>query len=66
MRTNVVLNEPLMAEAMRIAGTRTKRETIETVLRDYVSRHRQAEWLDLAGSELIDPDYDVRAVRASD
>ena len=64
MRTNIVLNEALIGEAMRVTGIRTKRETVELALRELVARRRQREILDLVGEGLIAPDYDVRAVRA--
>ena len=64
MRTNIVLDDELIAEAMRLAGIKTRREMVDRALREYVSRHRQREILGLAGQGLIDPSYDVRAVRA--
>jgi Arc/MetJ family transcription regulator len=64
MRTNIVLNDELIQEAMRLARASTKRETVDLALREFVARHRQREVLGLAGQGLIDPDYDVRAVRA--
>jgi Arc/MetJ family transcription regulator len=33
MRTNIVVDDALMSRAMKLAGTRTKRETVETGLR---------------------------------
>lgn len=63
MRTNIVLNDELVQEAMRLSGAGTKRETVDRALREFVARHRQREILDLAGEGLIDPDYDVRAMR---
>jgi len=63
MRTNIVLDDELIAEAMRLAGIKTRRGMVDRALREYVSRHRQREILDLAGQGLIDAAYDVRAVR---
>lgn len=64
MRTNIVLDESLIREAMALAHARTKREAVEIALRELVSRRRQVQFLDLAGKDLIDPSYDIRAVRA--
>lgn len=36
MRTNVVLNEALLEEAVRLSGCRSKREVIEAALRTFV------------------------------
>ena len=64
MRTNIVLNETLVTEAMRLAGIKTRREMVERALEEYVARHQQRELLKLAGKDLIDPGYDVRRTRA--
>jgi len=65
MRTNIVLDEKLVSEAMRITQVRTKREVVDRALRELVAHHRQRELRELAGQDLIDPDYDVRKVRES-
>ncbi|MBI3155702.1 MAG: type II toxin-antitoxin system VapB family antitoxin [Burkholderiales bacterium] len=63
MRTNIVLDDALVADAMRLGGLATKREAVEVALREYVARKRSRRVLKLATAGLIDPDYDVRAVR---
>ncbi len=63
MRTNIVLDDELVAEAMKCSGARTKREVVEIALRELVQRHAQRRILDLVGEDLIDPDYDVTRVR---
>ncbi len=63
MRIRIVLDDRLLREAMRLAGTTTKRETVDLALRDFVARRRQRELLALARRDLVAPDYDVRAVR---
>jgi len=64
MRTNIVLDDRLMAEAMKLTKARSKRETVDLALRELISRRRRKNVLDLVGQDLIAPDYDVRAVRA--
>ncbi len=63
MRTNIELDDRLIAEAMRLTGAGSKRETVDLALRELVARLRQREILGLAGAGLIAQDYDVRAVR---
>ncbi|MGL4487816.1 MAG: type II toxin-antitoxin system VapB family antitoxin [Rhizobiaceae bacterium] len=41
MRTNIDIDEDLMAEAMRAMGTRTKRETVEKALLAQLAIKRQ-------------------------
>lgn len=63
MRTNIVLDDCLVRQAMRLAKVRTKRAAVDAALRAFVGRARQRDILSLLDQELIAPDYDVRAVR---
>lgn len=49
-RTNLVLDEVLLAEAVRVSGERTYSATVERALSDFVRRARAGKILDLAGS----------------
>ena len=42
MRTNIVIDDALMARAMKLAGTRTKRETVESALKLLIQLGQQA------------------------
>ncbi len=64
MRTNIVLDDRLVAEAMRLTKARSMREVVDLALRELVNRRRRKNVLALVGQDLIAPDYDVRAVRA--
>ena len=64
MRTNIVLNEKLVKSAMKATGAKTKREVVEIALHNLVKQGKRKNVLDLVGQNLIDPDYDIRAVRA--
>ncbi|UXT23795.1 type II toxin-antitoxin system VapB family antitoxin [Agrobacterium tumefaciens] len=46
MRTNIELDDALLAEAMEITGLSTKKATVEKALRDLVRIHRQMRALD--------------------
>lgn len=51
MRTNIEIDDKLMADAMIELGAKTKREAVETALRDAVRIKRQLRALDeLRGS----------------
>ena len=63
MRTNIVLDDELVAEAMKLTGAKTKREVVNRALRELVKRYRQRKILDLVGEDLLDPDYDVGEMR---
>lgn len=49
MRTNVVLDEELVAQAMKASGAKTKREAIELGLKALLQMHRQADFKRLKG-----------------
>jgi Arc/MetJ family transcription regulator len=49
-RTNLVLNEALLAEAQRLGGERTYSRTVERALEEFVRRARAGRILDLQGS----------------
>ena len=50
VRTNIEIDDDLLAEAQRIAGTRTKRATVEFALREVVRLENQLAILDLEGT----------------
>jgi Arc/MetJ family transcription regulator len=63
MRTNIVINDDLMAEAMRVTGIRTKREVVDTALRTLVRLEKQRSILELEGR--IEWEGDLDALRQS-
>lgn len=64
MNTHVVLDDSLLEEAMLLSHAKNEYEVIDLALREFVSRHKAKNILDFVGQDLIDPDYEVRAVRA--
>ena len=50
MRTNIEIDDALMAEAMRASGGHTKRETVERGLRMLVERRAIDDLLALRGT----------------
>ncbi|MFN2167182.1 MAG: type II toxin-antitoxin system VapB family antitoxin [Anaerolineae bacterium] len=58
MRTNVVLDDELVAEAMRLTGIKTKRELIDTALQALVRLERQKDILALEGAVHWEGDLD--------
>ncbi len=59
MRTNIEIDDGVMAEAQRVAGTRTKRETVDLALRELVARHERKGILELGGKVRWEGDLDV-------
>ena len=49
MRTNIEIDDEVLAEARRLTGLATKRETVDYALREVVARQRRRGILDLRG-----------------
>ncbi|MGH3680257.1 MAG: type II toxin-antitoxin system VapB family antitoxin [Natronosporangium sp.] len=50
MRTNIDIDDDLLTEAMRVAGTTTKRATVEAGLAELIRRHRTSQVRKLYGT----------------
>ncbi len=49
MRTNIEIDDEIMREAQQLAGTKTKRETVDLALRELVARRRSLGMVALRG-----------------
>ncbi len=63
MRTNIVLDDALVAEAQRLSRIKTKRQLIDQALREFVANRKRLDIRELAGSDLLEDDYDHKAGR---
>ena len=63
MRTNIVLDDKLVRQAMKLANVRTKREAVDTALRKFVQSGQQKKLLDLFGTGGLRKDYDYKRAR---
>lgn len=64
MRTNIVLNDKLMEEAFNFSQSiSTKRELIETALKEYVDNRKRKNLKELKGKIKFNDDYDYKAMR---
>jgi len=57
-RTNIVLDDQLVAKAMARAGVKTKKAAVEAALKAYVRKPDYSGLLALAGSGVLAADYD--------
>ena len=60
MRTNIVLDEKLIKQAMKLAHVKTKREAVDVALRRYVHSGKQKKLLELYGTGGVRKDYDYK------
>ena len=61
MRTNIVIDDKLMADTLRATGLRTKREVVELGLKTLLQLRQQAELKKLRGK--VDWRGDLEAMR---
>jgi Arc/MetJ family transcription regulator len=56
--TTIDLDDDALAEVMRVSGIRTKKEAVNTALREFTSRHRRIEALERYATLSQDWDYE--------
>ena len=61
-RTNIVLDDELVAQAMARAGVTTKKAAVEAALRAFVRKPDYSGLLALVGTGVIADDYDPKAL----
>jgi hypothetical protein len=61
--TNLDLDDRLLAEAVRVGGRATKKETVSEALREYIERRKQARVVELFGTIDYDPKHDYKRQR---
>jgi len=65
MPSNLAIDDRLLAEAQKVGRHRTKRETVNAALAEYVQRRKQQRLLGLFGTIEFDPTYSYKRERAA-
>ena len=63
MRTNIVLDDALVRQAMKLTGARTKREVVHVALTTLVESRSRKNLLELAGKLDFAAGFDHKALR---
>ena len=63
MPTNIELNEDLLAKAMKLGGSRTKKTAVNEALAEYVQRREQQSVIELFGKIDLDETFDYKQQR---
>ena len=63
MRTNIIINDELMQQAMEVSGIKTKKEIVEQAILEFVNRRTRKDLADLRGKITFATDYDYKALR---
>jgi Arc/MetJ family transcription regulator len=56
--TQIDLDDEALAEAMRLSGARSKKETVNLALREYAARHRRIAKIDYYAAAAVQWDYE--------
>lgn len=64
MPTNLAIDDKLLERALRVGKHRTKRETVNEALKEYIQRRKRLQALRAFGTIEFDPNYDYKKLRA--
>lgn len=63
MPTNLAIDDRLLDEARRIGGRKTKRETVNDALQEFIQRRQRLDLVNVMGTVDYDPAYDYKKER---
>jgi len=63
MATNLAIDDKLLAEAKKLGHFPSKKETVNSALREFIDRRKQKEVVHLFGKVDYDSDYDYKKLR---
>ncbi|HEB30006.1 MAG TPA: type II toxin-antitoxin system VapB family antitoxin [Spirochaetes bacterium] len=63
MATNLAIDQKLLIEAQKIGNKKTKKETVNEALKEYIQRRKQIEITELFGQITYDKDYSYKSLR---
>jgi hypothetical protein len=63
MATNLAIDDELLTEAQQVGGHRTKKDTVNEALREYIQRRRQVKMVDVFGTIEFDSSYNYKKQR---
>jgi len=63
MRTNIDMDDALVAEAMELSGAKTKKEVVEMALRALIRQKKRKDLAELSGKISFYDGYDHKKLR---
>jgi Arc/MetJ family transcription regulator len=63
MATNLALDPQLLEDALTVGGFRSKKDTVNQALKEFIQRRKQKELISLFGSMPADANYDYKVGR---
>ncbi len=63
MATNLAINDQLLNNALEIGGFRSKKDTVNAALEEFIQRRKAEDIIDLFGKVEFDKAYDNKKMR---
>jgi len=63
MATNLAINDQLLTNALEIGGFKSKKDTVNAALEEFVQRRRAEDVISLFGKIEFDENYDYKKMR---
>ena len=63
MRTNIVLDDRLVKEALKLSRVKTKKEVVNQALKEFVENRKRLNLMDLFGKIEFAKNYNYKALR---
>jgi Arc/MetJ family transcription regulator len=63
MATNLALDNNLLDAALKVGGFKSKKDTVNAALKEFIERRKQQEIKELFGNFASDDDYDYKKGR---
>lgn len=63
MSTNIVINDDLLNNALKIGGYKSKKDTINAALQEFIRRRQIEDVIELFGTIQFDEDYNYKEMR---
>lgn len=63
VRTNIVIDDKLLEEAMKLSNIKSKKELVNTALREFVENLKRKNIKELKGKIKFKDDYDYKSMR---
>ena len=63
MATNLAIDERLLEEALKAGKHKTKKDTVNEALKEYIMRRKRRDIISLFGKVEMKPSYDYRKER---
>ena len=64
MATNLAIDDTLLEKALEIGGYRSKKDTVNAALEEFIKRRNAKEFINLFGTIEYDSSYDYKKMRS--